>query len=92
MPRRWQRKRNVQAEIPLDAVYVGRPTQWGNPFKVEKMGRAAAVGHFEVWFQAPEQWALRQAARNELTGKDLVCWCDPLDLCHADILLAYVNR
>lgn len=92
MQRRWKRKRNVQAEIPIDAVYVGRPTQWGNPFWVAEYGQGTAVNMFKDWFHADEQWALRQAARNELTGKDLVCWCDLDQPCHADVLLAYVNR
>lgn len=91
MPRRWQRKRNVQAEVPLDAVYVGRPTQWGNPHKVEDVGREEAVRLYREWFHAPEQWALRQAAMNELQGKDLVCWCSLAQDCHADVLREYVN-
>lgn len=32
MPRRLRRSRNT--ELPLDAVYVGRPTIYGNPFKI----------------------------------------------------------
>lgn len=32
MPERIQRKRTKGWEMPAGAVYVGRPTQWGNPF------------------------------------------------------------
>ena len=28
---------------------------------------------------------------HELKGKDLICWCKPGDLCHADILMALAN-
>jgi hypothetical protein len=30
------------------------------------------------------------AAKTELRGKDLVCWCAP-KLCHADVLLEIAN-
>lgn len=29
--------------------------------------------------------------RRELAGKDLACWCGPLDLCHASLLLEIAN-
>lgn len=54
--RRYQRTRNVSADIPVDAVYVGRPTRWGNPARIERRGSrgyrvrwapsGAAVAHF----------------------------------------------
>lgn len=34
MPVRLQRQRTAGWRMPLDAVYVGRPTRWGNPFPV----------------------------------------------------------
>lgn len=33
-PQRLQRSRRKGYRIPPDAVYVGRPTKWGNPFAV----------------------------------------------------------
>lgn len=33
-PRRLQRKRTAGYRMPKDAVYVGRPTKWGNPYRV----------------------------------------------------------
>ena len=35
MPKRIQRKRTKGWRMPAGAVFVGRPTKWGNPFKVE---------------------------------------------------------
>lgn len=35
MPKRIQRKRTKGWRMPEGAVYVGRPTVWGNPFIVE---------------------------------------------------------
>lgn len=34
MPVRIQRKRTKGFRLPPDAVYVGRPTKWGNPYSV----------------------------------------------------------
>ncbi len=33
-PKRIQRKRTRGWRMPEDCVYVGRPTKWGNPFRV----------------------------------------------------------
>jgi hypothetical protein len=33
MPKRIQRKRTAGWRMPKDAVYVGRPTKWGNPYR-----------------------------------------------------------
>ena len=32
MPERIQRRRTRGWRMPVRAVYVGRPTRWGNPF------------------------------------------------------------
>lgn len=34
MPERIQRRRTKGWTMPSGAVYVGRPTKWGNPFRV----------------------------------------------------------
>ena len=99
MPKRIQRKRIKGWRMPDGAVYVGRPTKWGNPFQVGKgipflPGRKVADNrHAASLFAAHalQEEALIAAARAELRGKDLACWC-PLDRpCHADILLAIAN-
>jgi hypothetical protein len=65
-------------------VYIGRPTKWGNPFVIGADGsRADVIAKFEAYLLANP--ALMQAARSELKGKDLVCWCAPL-ACHGDVL------
>lgn len=35
-PKRIQRKRTKGWRMPEGAVYVGRPTKWGNPYRVER--------------------------------------------------------
>ena len=97
-PRVWNKKHD--RNIPPGAVYVGRPTKWGNPFShvfyaqvlpgnVTRT-RGEALERYCHWLLLPEQDELRAAMKRELRGKDLVCWCAPLD-CHADIILVEAN-
>jgi hypothetical protein len=82
--------------MPEGAVYVGRPTMWGNPFAVVPDRRTAeeAVHQFAVHIaEMPdlERGRYTMLAQIELGGKDLACWC-PLDApCHADVLLEVAN-
>ena len=75
--------------IPVGAVYVGRPSKWGNPFKIGEDGTREQV------IEAYRLWILRgnplKDKLSELKGKDLVCWCAPRP-CHADVLLELANR
>ncbi len=84
-PKRIQRKRTKGWRMPPNAVYVGRPTKWGNPFDVAKTGRVPAVLRF-----ACEVAPLLDLS--ELRGKDLACWCRLDQECHADVLLELANR
>jgi hypothetical protein len=88
-PRVYSRRKGAPVP-PARAVYVGRPTIYGNPFPIGKNGRDACVARYEAWLNAPEQAALREQAIAELRGRDLVCWCAP-EACHADVLLDLVN-
>ena len=97
--KRIQRKRTKGWQMPEGAVYVGRPTKWGNPFKAGEEipflpGRRVADNRHAASLyagHAPLQPLLRAAARDELKGRDLACWC-PLDQpCHADTLLEIAN-
>lgn len=94
MPQRIQRKRTKGWKAPEGAVYVGRPTRWGNPFRLgifaESMTRADAVIAYRRWVsKATSGWY--SMVVDELRGKDLMCWC-PLDQpCHADVLLELAN-
>ena len=90
-PRRIQRKRTKGWRMPEGAVYVGRPTQWGNPCMVgvDVNTRAEAVDSFRAFvLQAPN---FCEAVRRELRGRDLVCWCTEGQPCHADVLLEIAN-
>lgn len=76
-------------EIPKGAVYVGRPTKFGNPFPMAtKEDRGVVVQKYREYVQQNPE--LIKAIKKELCGKDLVCFCAPLP-CHADILLEIAN-
>lgn len=50
MPRVWNKR---DPNVPPDAVYVGRPSKWGNDFKIGDMDRATVIEHFRLSIQAP---------------------------------------
>ncbi|NIL56234.1 DUF4326 domain-containing protein [Salinispora arenicola] len=91
-PRRIQRRRTRGWRMPPNTVYVGRPTKWGNPWGIDKIrgSRAEAVRLYQLWLtdQRPD---LCNAARRDLAGRDLACWCPLEQPCHADVLLAIAN-
>jgi hypothetical protein len=83
--------------MPANAVYVGRPTKWGNPFNITaNQSRVVAIERYRWWLArgiAGEMSAtpVQPNEIRELRGKDLACWC-PLDQsCHADVLLELAN-
>lgn len=70
-------------------IYVGRPTKFGNPFVVNVDGtRSEVIELYRKRLMSNPK--LIAAAKLELAGHDLVCWCAPLP-CHANILLEVAN-
>jgi hypothetical protein len=104
MPKRIQRKRTRGWKMPEGAVSVTRPGRFGNPFIVSPKSRPGAKsGCFyicvptvedavecfrEMMSQSPERTL---AAKEELCGKDLACFCSLDQPCHADVLLEIAN-
>jgi len=84
MPKVWNKR---DPNVPVDAVYVGRPSRWGNPFIINRDGNRAEV--IEKYRQHIIDF--HEEIKEELRGKDLVCWCKPA-ACHADILLDIANE
>ena len=73
-----------------NSVYCGRPSKFGNPFVTGKDGtRTEVIEKFRIYLQNNKE--LKQAARDELRGKNLLCWCSPKS-CHCDILLIVANN
>lgn len=103
MPVRVQRKRLKGWRMPENSVYVGRPSEWENPWKVGRDGDVAyCVRQYRLAItgEKVDAWPKTATDRSDavriasaewvairLRGKNLACWC-PLDQpCHADVLL-----
>ncbi len=98
MPARIQRKRSKGWKMPENTVYVGRPSKWGNPWRVGDIDepthdlRANAVLAYQLHIVHSHA-----AIKSELRGKNLACWCPLVDKdgksvpCHADVLLEIAN-
>jgi len=81
--------------MPAGATYVGRPTRWGNPWKVGCTSWTVGPGGFInrephpplTAEQAVESYRnsiehdpdLVAIIRSELGGRDLACWCPLVD-------------
>lgn len=70
-------------------IYVGRPTQWGNPYVIGPDGtREQVIAKYRGWLLRNPQLL---AQLPMLRGKTLACWCAPA-ACHADVLAELANR
>lgn len=74
-------------KIPADAVYIGRPSKWGNPFVIGKCGNREEV--IRKYEESLTETMIAEI-KKELKGKDLVCFCAP-KACHGDVLLRIAN-
>jgi hypothetical protein len=105
-PQRIQRKRTKGWRMPAGAVYVGRPSRWGNPFRIGETypflrggvtvrDAEQAVKFFADWVEDIRYWDAEEerfgAPITALRGHDLACWCRPEWPCHADVLLELAN-
>lgn len=65
--KRIQRQRTKGYRLPPDAVYVGRPSRWGNPFDARSAmrwgfadslpeARRVAVQAFRSWINGSDDW------------------------------------
>jgi hypothetical protein len=97
MPKVWNKR---DKKCPKDAVYVGRPSIWGNPYEIGKpiyidsvptlkATRQEVIEAYRIWLNC--RIADGSLYPPVLKGKDLICWCAPLP-CHADVLLELANK
>lgn len=78
-----------EENAPGDAVYVGRPSQWGNPYVIGVHGtRTEVLRKFRDHLMSDPKLLAR--VKRDLRGKSLTCWCSPKP-CHGDILLEVAN-
>jgi hypothetical protein len=79
--------------VPDGATYIGRPTIYGNPFKIGPDGtREQVVKKFEVYFyeRLKHDNRFRVAVKKLETAEALCCWCAPLP-CHGDVIARYIE-
>jgi len=75
--------------IPKNAVYIGRGSKWGNPFKIGPDGsRDEVIQKYRVYIQTRPDLL---ESLDELKDKALVCFCKPKP-CHGDILAELVRQ
>lgn len=89
--------RNVSRQVKDSShyVYIGRPSKWGNPYKIgmKISGYPHPLTRLEA-IQLYEQRILNSDLMHdlpELVDKILGCWCPPLP-CHGDVLVQLVQR
>lgn len=81
---------------PYD-IYIGRPSKWGNPFKIgmiyqgKKLTRKESIKAYEDWLLNSNKGVELQKNLYELRGKVLGYFCKPL-ACHGDILAELANK
>lgn len=87
-------------KTPQAAIYIGRPSMFGNPYSHLKgdtlatvivKTREEATANYKAYFLARvESDPLFKDAVETLRGHDLACWCMPLS-CHGDVILEYLR-
>lgn len=75
---------------PADAVYIGRGSNWGNPYVIGKDGnRNEVIARFRAY--AERRLAENPGWLDALVGKDVYCFCAPL-ACHGDVLINLIQE
>ncbi|MDQ2708778.1 MAG: DUF4326 domain-containing protein [Actinomycetota bacterium] len=95
-PTRIQRRRTAGWRSLGGAVYVGPPDTVGQPLDGHHQRRQAGdePGGSRRALPTPPGRSpeLITAARGDLAGRNLVCWCSLDHLCHADVLLEILGQ
>ncbi len=92
MPKVYNKRNH---NTPIGAIYVGRPTKWGNRHPIGycrycriSHDRKGAIAHFRNDLE--DNPVLVAESKVELRGHDLECWCPPED-CHAYVWIEVAN-
>lgn len=88
---RGQYRRGLR--LGASEVYIGRPSIFGNPFKL-----TAGESRDDVLTKYAEYFTRRMredttfaTAINGLKGKRLFCWCKAHQSCHADVIIHFLD-
>lgn len=89
--RRIQRRRTKGWHKPPNTTCVDRTSRWGNPFKIDVDGaREEVLRKYRIWIK--DKLNQDPDFLTPLRGRNLACFCELTDPCHADILLQLANR
>ena len=81
---------HVRDRVP-GAVYIGRPSIFGNPFPLsDEADRTRVINQYKTYFRLRMQDPEFAAAVEGLRGKDLACYCAPKP-CHGDVIIDYLS-
>ncbi len=92
---RVQRTRKTAPGIPLGAVYIGRPTIYGNPFVIGSKYNGEIITRqkaLEMYYEHLKKMAKENTQHflkliSDIENKNLCCWCSLTEQCHGDILI-----
>ena len=68
-----------------EAVYIGRPSLWGNPYRLSRHSRQEAIKLYELYLLSS---GLMEHL-HLLKFKQLACYCYP-EACHGEVLLKHL--
>lgn len=103
---RTQRSRTRVPGIEPGSVYIGRPSQWGNPATVGQYykpvdGEPVLVSNrylaVDLFYRHIKHLAQTDVDAfilwvKPLIGKNVCCWCPVGEVCHGDIILYIADR
>ena len=93
LPEVLNKRHLPDGKLPDGARYIGRPSRWGNPFKLGRDGdRDEVMAKYATWLNeklADETFRKELIKLSKATA--LVCWCKP-EACHGDLLVAAMDR
>jgi hypothetical protein len=73
-------------------IYIGRGTDYGNPFKIGEDGtRDEVCDKYNEWIDKPEQAWIRQKIKKHLKGANVICFCAPAR-CHGLKIIQIANE
>ena len=70
-------------------LYIGRPSEWGNPYEIGIDGtRKEVIAKYETYLRDNKYLMDKLPS---LEGKRLGCWCHPLP-CHGDVIIKLIEE
>jgi len=70
-------------------IYIGRPSKWGNPYKIGRDGNRGECLEKYREYILNNEYLIK--CLHELRGQVLGCWCKP-KACHGDVLIEIMEE